>query len=52
MDQEEKIEELEYQMSEMKRRFCDMSLCLHPMYIEWQKYQEHEAIISRMFLDG
>lgn len=52
MDQEEKIKELEDEMSEMKRRFCDMSLSLHPMYLEWQKYQEHEPIVSRMILDG
>ena len=27
MDQEEEIKELENEMSEMKRRFCEMSLC-------------------------
>lgn len=52
MDQEEKIKELKNEMSEMKRRFCDMSLCLHPMYLEWQKCQEHEPTVSRMILDG
>jgi len=51
MNPEEKIKELENEMSEMKRRFCDMSLCLHPMYLEWQKYQEHEPIVSRMILN-
>ena len=41
MNPEEKIKELEHEVSKMKRRFCDMSLCIHPMFLEWRDEKEN-----------
>ena len=51
MDQEDKVRKIEDEIAEIKRHFCDMTFCIHPMYLEWQQKQKHKDIVSRMFLD-
>ena len=58
MDQEEKIEKIKQQVSDVERLVCmhskilsAMEYNLHPMFTEWKESKEDENAISRMFLD-
>lgn len=52
VDQEDKIKELEGELAEMKKSFCNLSFCILPMYREWQENHEQDVFVTRMILDG